>query len=171
MFRLWRQVNGGASDITYIRTGDNWSYVATAICIDTRQVLACVTADHMRTEIVTDVLAQALAVRGFPAGVVFHSDRGSQYTSNVYSAFCGAQNVRISHSAVGDCWDNAVSESFFATLKRELVDGRVFDSVDCLALEVDRWVVRYNSVRLHSALGYDTPDQRREALLVSQLAS
>ncbi len=111
-------------DVTYVRTWDGWAYVATVIDLYSRAVVGWAAADHMRTSLVTDALAMALARRRPPAGVIFHSDRGSQYTSSAFDAFCKKNNIRRSPGRTGTCYDNAVSESFFATYKKELIHTR-----------------------------------------------
>ncbi len=107
-------------DITYLRTGEGWLYLATVIDLCTGMVIGWSTADHMRAELCTDALAMArdhghLATKG----VVFHSDRGSQYTSTEFQKWCGGNNVTQSMGKVGVCWDNAVAENFFSHLKTE----------------------------------------------------
>src|SRR5436190_2957530 len=101
-------------DITYISTWQGWAYLATVIDLSTRRVVGWALADHMRTELVEDALAMAFAQRRPAAGVIFHSDRGCQYTSTDYAALARANGVILSVSRKGECWDNAVAESFFA---------------------------------------------------------
>jgi len=109
-------------DITYIPTWEGWAYLATVIDIASRRIVGWGLADHMRTELVTDALSMAFGSRRPPDGVVFHSDRGCQYTSTEYRLLAEANGVRLSLGRKGECWDNALSESFFATIKRELID-------------------------------------------------
>ena len=111
-------------DITYIKTWDGWAYLATVIDLHSREVVGWAIADHMRTELVTAALDRALANRRPPAGVIFHSDRGSQYTSAAFDAYCKKNGIRRSLGRTGICYDNAVSESFFATYKKELIHTR-----------------------------------------------
>ena len=109
-------------DITYVRTWDGWLFCATVIDLYSRRVIGWALADHLHTSLVGDALEMAVATRGgHVAGVVFHSDRGCQYTSSEFAELCDKHQVLQSMGATGICWDNAAAESFFATLKRELV--------------------------------------------------
>ena len=114
-------------DITYIATGEGWLYLASVLDLGSRRLLGYSMADHMRTELVLDALTMAIAARdGVVAGVIAHADRGSQYTSNDYLDFCQAHQLQPSVGRVATCFDNAVAESFWASLKRECIQGRVF---------------------------------------------
>jgi len=113
-------------DITYIATWEGWSYLATVIDLASRRVVGWALADHMRTELVEDALKMAFAQRAPEEGVIFHSDRGCQYTSRDFAELARANGVVLSVSCKGECWDNAVAESFFATIKRELIDARAW---------------------------------------------
>lgn len=114
-------------DITYIHTGEGWLYLASVIDIGSRRMLGYSMADHMRTSLVTNALDMAIAARGgAAAGVIAHADRGSQYTSNDYLDHCQRHQLRPSVGRVATCFDNAVAESFWASLKRECIRGRVF---------------------------------------------
>jgi putative transposase len=109
-------------DITYIGTWEGWLYLASVIEIASRRVVGYAIADHLRTELVSDALANAVAARGPAPGVIFHSDRVAQYTSAAFASLAGDREVTLSLGRTGQCWDNALSESFFASLKRELID-------------------------------------------------
>ena len=123
-----------------------------------RKVVGWAIADHMRTELVTQALQMALTHRRPPAGVIFHTDRGAQYTSKEHADFCQANNVRRSSGRTGICYDNAVSESFFATYKKELIHTRPWPSVKALRKATFDWIeTYYNRQRRHSYLGYLTP--------------
>jgi transposase InsO family protein len=111
-------------DITYVATWEGWAYLATVIDLASRKVVGWALADHMRTELVTEALEMAFVHRRPPAGVIFHSDRGCQYTSRDFAELARANGVLLSVGLAGECWDNAVAESFFATIKRELIDTR-----------------------------------------------
>jgi len=111
-------------DISYIMTWEGWAYLATVIDLASRKVVGWALGDHMRTELVEDALKLALVTRRPAKGVIFHSDRGSQYTSLDYGKLARANGVVLSVGRKGECWDNAVAESFFATIKRELIDTR-----------------------------------------------
>jgi transposase InsO family protein len=160
-------------DVTYVRTWDGWAYVATVIDLYSRAVVGWAAADHMRTSLVTDALDMAIARRRPPAGVVFHSDRGSQYTSGVFDAYCKKNNVRRSLGRTGICYDNAVSESFFATYKKELVHTRPWPTLADLKKETADWIENYfNTTRRHSTLGYLTPREYELGYRnISQLAA
>jgi putative transposase len=145
-------------DITYVKTWAGWAYVATVIDLHSRRIVGYAVADHMRTGLVTAALDMALARRRPPAGVIFHSDRGSQYTSSVFAAYCKKHNIRRSLGRTGICYDNAVSESTFATYKKELIHTRPWPDLKTLAEATADWVDNYfNTVRRHSYLGYLTP--------------
>jgi putative transposase len=147
-------------DITYIATWEGWAYLATVIDLASRKVVGWALADHMRTELVTDALTMAFANRAPERGVIFHSDRGCQYTSGDFAALARANGVVLSVSRKGECWDNAVAESFFATIKRELIDARAWPTRAglrrCVFEYIEGW---YNTRRLHSTLGYLSPAQ------------
>jgi transposase InsO family protein len=106
-------------DITYIATWEGWSYLATVIDLASRRIVGWSLADHMRTELVEDALKMAFEHRAPEEGVIFHSDRGCQYTSHDFAELARANGVVLSVGRKGECWDNAVAESFFATIKRE----------------------------------------------------
>ena len=145
-------------DITYIATWEGWAYLATVIDLSTRRVVGWALADHMRTELVEDALAMAFVHRRPPPGLIFHSDRGCQYTSGDYARLANDHGVVLSVGRKGQCWDNAVAESFFATIKRELIDTRAWPTRAGLHRAVFAWIEGwYNTRRLHSSLGYRTP--------------
>lgn len=145
-------------DITYIKTWDGWAYLATVIDLHSRAVVGWAIADHMRTELVTAALDRAIATRRPPAGVIFHSDRGTQYTSAEFDRYCTRHRIRRSVGRTGVCYDNAVSESFFATYKKELVHTRPWPTTAELTKETSDWIDNYyNTRRRHSTLRYLTP--------------
>jgi len=147
-------------DITYINTWEGWAYLATVIDLASRKVVGWALADHMRTELVEDALSMAFANRAPEAGVVFHSDRGCQYTSKNFADVARANGVVLSVGRKGECWDNAVAESFFATIKRELIDTRSWPTRAGLRRHVFEYIEGwYNTRRLHSSLGYLSPVQ------------
>jgi transposase InsO family protein len=147
-------------DITYVKTWRGWGYVATVIDLYSRKLVGWAVADHMRTSLVIDALAQALRNRRPPGEVVFHSDRGCQYTSGEFAEFCRGHGVARSLGRTGSCFDNAVAESFNATYKKELVHTRPWPSVDSLRKATFEWVERhYNRNRRHSTLGYLTIEE------------
>jgi len=145
-------------DITYVKTWDGWAYLATVIDLHDRAVVGWALAEHMRTELVTAALDMAIARRAPTSGVTFHSDRGCQYTAKEFVAYCVGNKIRRSLGRTGNCFDNAVSESFFATYKKELIHTRPWPSIKHLRKATFDWIeTYYNRQRRHSALGYLTP--------------
>jgi transposase InsO family protein len=150
--RLW------VTDITYIRTWEGWSYLCVFLDVFSRKVIGWKMAETMETSLVTDALSMALTRRGSVKGTIVHSDRGVQFTSDAYGDALKRNGMLVSMSRKGDCWDNAVAESFFATLKGELVDRRAWSTRRAAAAAVGDWIERrYNDVRKHSSLGYVSP--------------
>jgi transposase InsO family protein len=147
-------------DITYVWTWSGFAYLATVIDLASRRVVGWAVADHMRTKLVEDALHMAFARRRPASGVIFHSDRGSQYTSKNFAALARANGVRLSLGSTGCAYDNAVAESFFASIKRELISTRAWRSVTELRRAVFNYVEGwYNTRRLHSSLSYLSPAQ------------
>jgi len=147
-------------DITYIPTREGWLYLASVLDLGSRRLLGYSMADHMRTELVLDALAMAVAARGGDqavAGVLAHADRGSQYTSNDYIDYCQDRQMRPSVGRTGVCWDNAVAESFWESLKRECLQGRVFATRAEARRAIFKWINWYNGTRLHSTLSDVSP--------------
>jgi transposase InsO family protein len=147
-------------DVTYIKTWDGWAYLATVIDLHSRKLIGWAIADHMRTDLVIAALDMAIADRNPPAGVIFHSDRGCQYTSRTFAEYCKKHNIRRSLGRTGICFDNAVSESFFATYKKELIHTRPWPDLKTLVAATADWIDNYfNRIRRHSTLGYLTPEE------------
>ena len=145
-------------DITYIPTWEGWLYLATAIDLHTKEVVGWAMADHMRTSLVCDAVSMANRHRPIVPGAVFHSDRGCQYTSGEFATHLESLNMIGSMGRTGVCWDNALAESFFASLKKELVHRTVFSTRKKARDAVAEYIeVFYNRRRLHSGLGYRTP--------------
>ena len=145
-------------DITYLRTGEGWLYLATVIDLATRMVVGWQLATHMRTSLVTDALAMAITHRHVQPDAIFHSDRGCQYTSAEFAKFCKDNRIRTSVGRTGVCWDNAAAESFFAALKNEMYYRQSFATRARARFAVADYIeVFYNRQRLHSTLGYRTP--------------
>ena len=146
-------------DITYLRTTEGWLFLATVIDLFSRRVIGWSVANHMRTELVADALKMAVATRGGTVdAVVFHTDRGAQYTSAAFGELCHQLDVTQSMGATGVCWDNAAAESFFGTLKRELANRRRWNTRADARRDLIRWIEGwYNRRRLHSTLDYNTP--------------
>ena len=148
-------------DITYIRTWAGWLYLATVIDAHSRRVIGWALAEHMRATLVTDALTMAVVQRGHPVtGVIFHADRGVQYTSKALRLVAQDHGVLLSVGRTGVCWDNALAESFFATLKNELIYRRPWPTKARARTAVITWIEgRYNRTRRHSALGMVSPVQ------------
>ena len=145
-------------DITYIRTWAGWTYLATVIDIASRRVVGWAVAEHMRTDLIEQALREAVADRRPAPGVIFHSDRGSQYTSAQFATAATELGVVLSVGRKGECWDNAVGESFFATIKNELLENQAWPSHrECRAAIFEYIEGWYNTRRLHSSLGYLSP--------------
>jgi transposase InsO family protein len=144
-------------DITYIRTWEGWLFLATVIDIASRRVVGYAMADHLRTELVADALGNAVAARDPAPGVLFHSDRGCQYTSTDFAGLADEHQVVLSLGRTGQCWDNALAQSFFASLKGELIDSRAWPSQTAARRAIVEYIGWYNGTRLHSTLGYLSP--------------
>ncbi|MEU8589383.1 IS3 family transposase [Streptomyces sp. NPDC048664] len=152
-------------DITYIPTDEGWLYLATVIDIATRRVVGWATADHLRTSLVADALTTACHTRRPKQPVIFHSDRGCQYTSRELASLAAQLNVRLSVGRTGQCWDNALAESFFSTLKNELLGTQSWPGRAAAHTAIFEWIESwYNLHRLHSSLGYRSPADYETAL-------
>jgi putative transposase len=156
--RVW------VADMTYIWTGEGWLYLAVIIDLFSRRVVGWSMADHMRTELVLTALKAALGQRqASPQGLMFHSDRGSQYASADYQIALQDADIQGSMSRRANCWDNAVAESFFGTLKTELIYPRIFSDRAEAKTVIAEWIeVFYNRQRIHSTIGFLSPVQFEE---------
>ena len=147
-------------DITYVKTWDGWAYLATVIDLHHRAVVGWAIAEHMRTDLITEALDMALTQHPPARDVIFHSDRGTQYTSGDFDSYCKKNNIRRSLGRTGICYDNAVAESFFATYKKELIHTRPWPNLKTLKRETFAWIeTYYNTSRRHSYLNYLTPQE------------
>jgi putative transposase len=147
-----------ASDITYVRTWEGWLYLAVVVDLFSRRIVGWSMQSHLRTDLVLDALTMAVGQRLPEPGLLAHSDRGSQYTSGDYQSALRAHGIECSMSGRGNCWDNAVVESFFGTLKRELVYRRPWRTRAEAAAAIYEYIeVFYNRVRRHSTLGGKSP--------------
>jgi putative transposase len=146
-------------DVTYVHTGEGFLYLASVIDVFSRRVIGWAIAPHMRAELVCDALRMAMANRRRQvSGVVFHSDRGAQYGAGIYKDLARAAGVRQSMGRVADCFDNALAESFFATLKGELIYMRSWQTRHQARLAIVHWIEAiYNRRRRHSSLGMLAP--------------
>jgi putative transposase len=159
-------------DITYIRTWAGWLYLATVIDCFNREVIGYAMADHMRTNLVGDALVMAARNHTLAAGCIFHSDRGTQYTSTEFGAKLASLHMRQSLGRTGCCYDNALAESFFAALKNERVHRTVYPTRNKAKQDIAHYIeIFYNRQRLHSALGYRTPHKVRIEYLNEQPAA
>jgi transposase InsO family protein len=148
-------------DITYIRTWEGWLYLATVLDCFTKQIIGYAMADHMRTSLVTDALQMAARNMDIRRGItIFHSDRGCQYTSQEFADFTDNLGIRRSLGRTGTCYDNAWAESVNGTIKVERVNRTVYPTREHARIDITRYIeLRYNQSRLHSALGYMTPNE------------
>lgn len=144
-------------DITYIPTWEGWLYLATVLDIRSRRVVGFALADHLRTPLICAALSNALAARDPNPEVIFHSDRGCQYTSAEFAELTGAHQVRLSVGRTGQCWDNALAESFFSSIKGECLDERPWPTRAGASRAIVDYIGWYNGTRLHSSLGYRSP--------------
>jgi transposase InsO family protein len=146
------------SDVSCVRTWEGWMYLATVIDVASRRVVGWAMADHMRAALVCDALQMALERRRPRPGLIFHSDRGSQYTSAQFTELLKRHGIRQSLSRPGQCWDNAVCESFLSTLKCELIHRYAWPTRararSAIFEYIEGW---YNPRRLHSSLRYVSP--------------
>jgi putative transposase len=150
--RVW------VTDITYVWTWEGWLFLAAIVDIFSRRVVGWAVADHLRTELPLEALGMALGMRQPDEGLVHHSDRGCQYASEAYRAELTARGIVCSMSRLGNCWDNAVAESFFATLKAELIYRRPWPTKSEARTAIHEYIgAFYNSNRRHSSLGYLSP--------------
>ena len=159
-------------DITYIPTWQGWMYLATVIDCYTKACIGYAMADHLRAELAIDALA--MAARNYPLAqsAIFHSDRGTQYTSAAFAAAANLLGIRQSVGATGVCFDNALAESFNAAVKVERVNRTVYPTRAHARKDVARYIeFRYNTQRLHSAHGYQTPQEVYDEYLNRQFAA
>ena len=145
-------------NITYISTGEGWLYLATVIDLYSRKIVGWSMDDTMKVSLVNDALNMAIGRRKPPKGLIWHTDRGSQYASYCHKDLLEANGIIHSMSRKGNCWDNAVAESFFKTLKNELIYNRYFYTKKQAKQEIFEYIeVFYNAVRSHSYLGNLSP--------------
>ena len=146
------------SDITYIRVGRGWAYLAVVLDLFSRKVVGWALDTHVRETLILEALTMALGARQVTPGLLLHSDRGVQYRGNEYQQTLQDLGITASMSRKGNCWDNAVMEAFFARLKVELIYPENYRNVDELRTGLFEYIeIFYNRQRRHSALGYDNP--------------
>jgi putative transposase len=164
--RLW------CADITYIRTWEGWLYLASVMDCYSRRIVGWAMADHLRAELVIDALQMAVSRRRPDAGLVHHSDQGSQYTSLVFTRRCRAVGIEVSMGSRGDCFDNAVLESFHATIKKDLIHRRSWPTkAEARTAVFDYIEAFYNPRRRHSTLGMLSPANFENSTLTDDGAS
>jgi len=156
-------------DITYIQTDEGWLYLAVVLDLYSRQVVGWSMQPHMHTSLVTDALRMAWFRRRPEPGLIFHSDRGSQYCSHAYQQTLVEYGMQSSMSRKGNCWDNAPTESLWGSLKVGRLYGMRFETRRQAMDEVIDWLMFYNHKRLHSTLGYISPMQFEQNWLAAQL--
>jgi putative transposase len=160
--RLW------VSDITFIRTREGWLYLSAVMNVRTRKIVGFSLRDDLSQELVMSSLRQAIESSPPEEGLIHHSDRGRQYATYAYQGLLQRYNILSSMSRKGHCYDNAYMESFFATLKKDLVHGEKYQTREEASLSIFEYVeVFYNRIRKHSALGYKSPLQYEKALSVT----
>jgi putative transposase len=148
---------------TYLRTWEGWLYLAAVQDAFSRRIVGWSMADHMRSDLVVDALNMAVARRAPEAGLIHHSDQGSQFVSLAFGQAARKAGIARSMGSRGDCYDNAVAESFFATLKKELIHRRSWPSREELRREVFDYIeIFYNATRRHSTLGMLSPARYEE---------
>ena len=147
------------ADITYIDTREGWLYLATILDVYSRKIVGWSMSERLQKQLVEDALRMAVGQRDLRGRLIHHSDQGSQYTSNDFLALLQQHNIQVSMSGVGNCYDNAMMESFFATLKTECVTERFQSRQQARRLIFEYIEVWYNRCRRHSALGYLSPEQ------------
>lgn len=163
--RVW------AADITYIWTAMGWLYLAVIIDIFSRRVVGYAIDDHMRTELVNDALAMALDERDVNGELLHHSDRGSQYASEDFKHRIAEAGITLSMSRKGNCWDNAVAESFFATLKKELIHRQYWLTKKQTITAVKDYILNfYNRQRRHSSIGFLSPADYERLTMLARAA-
>lgn len=152
-------------DLTYVPTDEGWLFVTSVLDVFSRRLLGWSITDHLRTEACTAALDAAAATRGrsWFIGTVFHSDKGCQYTSEMFKAKCQDMGIVQSMGTVGDSYDNAMAESLWASFKRELVDQAHYFTRREARMAIFEWLVWYNEQRLHSSLGYCPPAEFEES--------
>ncbi len=159
-------------DITYIPTWEGWLYLATAIDCATRKVIGWAMGDNYKTPLITAAIEMAARNIDLPGGAIFHSDRGSNYTSGEFAAVLERLQIRQSVGRTGICFDNSLAESFNAALKVERVHRTAYPTRKKAREDIARYIeLRYNRTRLHSALAYRTPQEALDEYLNQQLAA
>ena len=159
-------------DITYIPTSEGWLYLATVIDLYSRKIVGWSMADNMRTTLVNDALNMAIKYRNPPKGLLWHTDRGSQYASYSHKDLLKKHGIVQSMSRKGNCWDNAVAESFFHTLKTELTHHEIYETQSQANQSIFEYIeIFYNRERMHSANNNLSPVKFEEKMLQIEMAA
>lgn len=155
----WRPGEALVGDITYVRTGQGWLYVATVIDLATRKVLGWASGRRQTAKLIVTAMRRAISTGLVLTGAIFHSDHGTQYRSKRYAKFCGKHAIVRSMGANFECWDNAVAESFFSRLKNERTNWVQFNTRGEAIREIAHYIRFWNTKRRHETLGYATPHE------------
>jgi len=159
-------------DITYIHTAEGWLYLATVIDLFSRKVVGWSMDDNMRVSLVNDALEMAIKRRNPPSGLIWHTDRGSQYASHAHKDLLQKNGIIQSMSRKGNCWDNAVAESFFHSLKTEFTNHEIFETRAKANEMIFEYIeVFYNRERMHSSNNYLSPVEYEEKMLLNEIAA
>jgi transposase InsO family protein len=159
-------------DVTYVRTWQGWLYLATVIDCATRKIVGWAMDDNYKTPLITSAIEMAARNLDLPEGAVFHSDRGSNCTSGDFEKALERLGIRQSVGRTGICYDNALSESVNGSLKVELVHRKQYPTLQHARKDIARWIeLRYNRTRLHSGIGYRTPQEVMDEFLNKQVAA
>jgi len=159
-------------DITYIHTAEGWLYLATVIDLFSRKVVGWSMDDNMRVSLVNDALKMAIQRRKPPSGLIWHTDRGSQYASHAHKDLLKKHGITQSMSRKGNCWDNAVAESFFHSLKTEFTNHEIFETRAQANQKIFEYIeVFYNRQRMHSSNNYLSPVEYEEKMLLKEIGA
>jgi len=159
-------------DITYIHTAEGWLYLATVIDLFSRKVVGWSMDDNMRVSLVNDALEMAIQRRHPPLGLIWHTDRGSQYASYAHKDLLQKHGIIQSMSRKGNCWDNAVAESFFHSLKTEFTNHEIFKTRAEANQKIFEYIeVFYNRQRMHSSNNYLSPVEYEEKMLLKEIGA
>lgn len=163
-FNVKRPNQVWCGDITYIWTGEGFMYLAVFMDLFSRKIVGWALSTRLTASVVLDALRQAIMIRNPPPGLLIHTDRGSQYTSDDFILLAQSEKLTLSMSRRGNCWDNAVVESFFASLKRELIKGeKIMSRYQLTTMITDYIDAYYNTIRMHSSLDYRSPMEYEES--------
>jgi len=146
-------------DVTFIRVGQEWSYLSTVMDRYTRKIIGWTFSRKTGAELVRDSLLMAYEEESPPSGLIFHSDQGTEYASNLYRQALIERGIRVSMSRRGHCWDNAYMESFYHSLKTEMIYFNHFRTLEEAMAHIINYIQFYNHERIHSGLGYKTPEE------------